>query len=108
MAPEIHAKLPYQARPVDLFASAVILFIMVAQHPPFTTAVSTDHYYKLIAQNRADWFWKLVCNGKENGENTFSPEFKDLFQSMIQLNFNHRPSMSEILTHPWLQGETAT
>lgn len=78
MAPEIHLKQPYEARPVDLFAAAVILFIMVAQHPPFTTAETKDHYYKLIAQNRADWFWKLVCNGKDQGEEFFSPEFKDL------------------------------
>jgi len=56
---------------------------MVAQHPPFTTAQPVDNYYKLIAQNRADWFWKLVCNGKEEGENAFSKEFKDLIQSMI-------------------------
>lgn len=38
MAPEIHLKQPYQGRSVDLFAAAIILFIMVAQHPPFTTA----------------------------------------------------------------------
>lgn len=30
MAPEILLKQPYEARPVDLFAAAVILFIMVA------------------------------------------------------------------------------
>jgi len=30
MAPEIHLKQPYQPRTIDLFASAVILFSMVA------------------------------------------------------------------------------
>ena len=38
MAPEIHMKKPYDGKKVDLFAAAIILFIMVAQHPPFTTA----------------------------------------------------------------------
>jgi len=38
MAPEIHLKQPYNGKSIDLFASAIILFIMVAQHPPFTTA----------------------------------------------------------------------
>ena len=38
MAPEIHLKQPYMGQSVDLFAAAIILFIMVAQHPPFTTA----------------------------------------------------------------------
>jgi serine/threonine protein kinase len=38
MAPELHLKFPYDGQAVDLFASAIILFIMVAQHPPFITA----------------------------------------------------------------------
>jgi len=38
MAPEIHLKQAYSGKSVDLFAAAIILFIMVAQHPPFTTA----------------------------------------------------------------------
>lgn len=108
MAPEIHAQEPYQSRPVDMFAAAVILFIMVAQHPPFTTAEQKDHFYKLIAQNKADSFWRVVCSGKENGENAFSGDFRDLLQSMFQQNANHRPSMSEIFTHPWTLGEAAT
>lgn len=35
MAPEIHLKMPYEGKSVDTFAAAIILFIMVAQHPPF-------------------------------------------------------------------------
>lgn len=38
MAPEIHLKQGYIGREVDLFASAIILFIMVVGHPPFTSA----------------------------------------------------------------------
>ena len=38
MAPEQHLRQPYQGRSIDLFAAATILFIMVAGHPPFTTA----------------------------------------------------------------------
>lgn len=42
MAPEIHMKQPYQGSSVDLFAAAIILFIMVAQHPPFSAAQPKD------------------------------------------------------------------
>ena len=35
MAPEIHAGEPYQGRSIDIFSSAVILFIMLTQHQPF-------------------------------------------------------------------------
>jgi serine/threonine protein kinase len=38
MAPEIHLKKPYKGDLIDLFASAIILFTMVSQHPPFNTA----------------------------------------------------------------------
>jgi serine/threonine protein kinase len=42
MAPEIHLTQPYQGAQVDLFAAAVILFIMVAGHPPFSEASPKD------------------------------------------------------------------
>jgi len=35
MAPEINLKSPYNGSLVDLFASAIILFIMYSGHPPF-------------------------------------------------------------------------
>mmetsp|Transcript_123 Transcript_123/g.238 ORF Transcript_123/g.238 Transcript_123/m.238 type:complete len:133 (-) Transcript_123:758-1156(-) len=72
MAPEIHLKQPYQGRSVDLFAAAIILFIMVAQHPPFTTAQPQDPFYRCLAANRADIFWKTHTKNKEGGEAFFS------------------------------------
>jgi len=64
MAPEICLKQPYQGKSVDLFASAIILFIMVAQHPPFNTAEAKDPFYKVLAANRADIFWKTHSQNK--------------------------------------------
>ena len=59
MAPEILNRQPYQGHVVDLFALGVILFILYAQHPPFTQASTSDSFYKLLATNRADVFWKM-------------------------------------------------
>jgi len=53
MAPEIHAKQPYQGQVVDLFALGVILFVLYAGHPPFNMANLEDPHYKLIATNRS-------------------------------------------------------
>jgi hypothetical protein len=78
MAPEIHLKQPYQGPTVDVFAAAIILFIMVAAHPPFTTAVATDPFYRCLAANRADVFWKTHSKNKPGKEGYFSEEFKDL------------------------------
>ena len=48
MAPEIHLRMPYKGEEVDLFASAIILFIIVSGTPPFTKADPKDPYYKII------------------------------------------------------------
>lgn len=78
MAPEIHLKQAYSGKSVDLFAAAIILFIMVAQHPPFSTAQPSDPFYRCLAANRADIFWKTHTKNKPDGENFFSEEFKNL------------------------------
>ena len=72
MAPEIHLNQPYSGESVDLFAAAIILFIMVAQHPPFTTAQPQDPFYRCFAANRADIFWRTHCKNKEGGDEFFS------------------------------------
>ena len=50
-APEIHLGEWYSAPAVDLFAAAVILFIMHTGHPPFLLPSGDDPFYKYIAQN---------------------------------------------------------
>lgn len=104
MAPEIHLKQGYIGREVDLFASAIILFIMVVGHPPFTSAQANDPFYKCIANNRSDIFWRTHAKNKPNGANFISPELKDLLNCMWQLEPTHRPSLQEVMAHPWMQG----
>lgn len=57
MAPEIHLGKPYTGAGVDLFASVIILFIMVSQRPPFNRADINDPHYRLVVGNKADVFW---------------------------------------------------
>lgn len=47
-APEIFEKAKYKGSEVDLFATAVVLFIMVSGTPPFTNAEKNEFYYKFI------------------------------------------------------------
>lgn len=108
MAPELHLSKPYRGEQVDLFALAIILFVLVAAHHPFNKAELTDPFYKCFAQNRADLFWKTTCKNKQDGENHFSEEFKDLVTSMLQIDPVHRPTMSEVLAHEWLAGDVPT
>ena len=108
MAPEIHLEAPYQGKQVDIFAAAIVLFILVAKHPPFTHAKVTDSYYKFIAGNRADIFWKTHSRNKLVGEAFFSPEFQELVTCMLQVEPSHRPSMAEIMAHAWMKLPTPT
>lgn len=105
MAPEILEGQTYQGHVVDLFAAGVILFTIHAGHPPFNAALQKDSYYKLLAMNRADLFWKTHSRNKP--ENFFSDEFKDLITNMLQVMPHQRLSLAEIVGHPWMQGNIA-
>lgn len=109
MAPEIHARSPYIGTSVDIFAAAIILFIMFTQHPPFTKAEPTDPFYRLICANRADLFWKAHSKNKPNGAAFFPEDFKNLITACLQFNPAARPSMADILNSKWLvDGDCAT
>jgi serine/threonine protein kinase len=49
MAPEIHLEQRYKGTQVDIFACGIILFIMIAGHPPFGQASPKDPHYKALA-----------------------------------------------------------
>ena len=58
MAPEILQRNKYNGEDVDLFAAAVILFILMSGAPPFMKmAERKDEFYKLIATNQSARFW---------------------------------------------------
>jgi len=105
MAPEILAGLPYSGEKVDLFAGGVLLFIMIAQHPPFRRASSRDSFYKLFCQHN-DLFWNKMASGKP--ANTFTPELKELLTGLMSSNPGDRPSIADIKKSKWFTGTTCT
>lgn len=78
MAPEIHLNQPYTGEAVDLFASAIVLFILVSGHPPFNAAIAKDPYYKALAKEQFEMFWNAHSKTKPTGNDFFTAEFKDL------------------------------
>lgn len=102
MAPEIHLGKPYEGEKVDLFACAIILFVILTQRPPFASANPQDPHYRLLAANRSDIFWQAHAQAEE-GNDIYSDAFKDLFQKLMALNPQHRPTIAEIRAHPWLK-----
>ena len=109
MAPEIHMKASYyHGILVDLFAAGIILFIFMTGHPPFNQAKPKDPYYNLICTNRHDKFWQSHSRKKPNGDAFFSEDFKSLINAMLAFDPTQRPSVAEIISHPWFNGPTAT
>jgi len=105
MAPEILAHQSYSGEKVDLFAVGVLLFIMVAQHPPFRKASATDGLYKMF-RNQNDTYWKKVAVGKPPG--TFSEDLKRLINSLLAFNPKDRPTITEIKSLMWFNEEDVT
>lgn len=103
MSPEIQNGLSYTGPEADLFASAIVLFIMVAGHPPFEEATSKDRWYKSFIANRLDKFWSEASRNKPNGADFYSEDLKDLLSTMLMQKADFRLSMAEIKEHPWMR-----
>lgn len=97
MAPEIKEGKKYDGIQIDLFSTAVILFIIVQGIFPFKEAKKDEYFYKLILEGNLDTYWK-----KTGGE-SLSPEFKDLIIRMFSYKGSDRPTIEQIKEHPWMQ-----
>lgn len=101
MAPELIEGQEYDCAQADLFASAVILFILLTQHPPFDRAQNNDKHYRRIINE--DWtrFWHFY-------EDNISETFKDLFKNMVSADPSERFNMQQVKDHPWFNGPVAS
>lgn len=92
---------------VDLYACAIILFIMYSGGPPFERAKADEsRYYKLIDQNNWKAFW--TAHKETKSANFYDEEFIDLITCMLQPLPHQRLCMADLIGHPWMQGEIAT
>ena len=60
MAPEIKEGKPYQGTQVDLFSTAVILFILVRGIFPFKEARKEEFFYKMLIEGKYSEYWNKV------------------------------------------------
>lgn len=107
MAPELWQQKEYSGSAVDIFAAGVMLFFMVAGHPPFGTSRPTDQHYTTIVNNRGDLFWLIQEKALQEGEE-YSESFKDLILNLLALDPKRRLTLSEIKAHSWVQGPLLT
>lgn len=75
--------------------------MLVAGTPPFEQATSDDAYYKNIAEKKWEVFWKYHSQNKPNGIQFFSQRFKELMESLLNVDPKKRMSINDIKNHPW-------
>lgn len=95
MAPEIIEGKPYFGGKADLFSFAVIMFTLVTAHFPFAKATRSDPHFKYVYEGKKTQYFQ-----KSRAHN-LSPEFKDLFWTLICPDGSKRPTLQWVKAHPW-------
>jgi serine/threonine protein kinase len=94
---------------VDVFALGVTFFAAHFYKSPLERgrAHVEDPFYRLVAQNDFDGFWKYDAQVRRIAESLAlrkdgrSEELSNLLWRMISLDPQKRPSFAEILEHPF-------
>lgn len=83
----------------DLFALGFLLFNILYNKTPYTSASGRDPKYRLIYEHRFEEFWSKFDDVE------ISQEAKDLISSMLAFEPALRLSLCEIEAHPWIEGD---
>lgn len=89
MAPEIFENKPYNEK-VDIWSLGILIYELLHGNSPFKGGSVLD-IYKNILKGKLE-FKKNLCNSVKN-----------LISQILQYDMNKRPSIEQILIHPYLQ-----
>jgi serine/threonine protein kinase len=99
MSPEVLAKEKhFDGFAHDLWATGVILYILLVGHKPFHWAHKSDKEFLQIAENRS-LKESLVYWGINLSDDAY-----DLLQNMLQRNPRQRLTLAQVMQHPWVRG----
>ena len=100
VAPEILKNVPYDGFAVDVFSLGVTLIYLTIGFPGFAEASKRCEYYKKIILNDRKGYLEML---KPFIKEELSEEFKDLYFKMVAVKPGDRPSIQDILDHPWFK-----
>jgi len=99
MAPEIFSNQAFNPIAADIYCLGVMLFIMLNATPPYTNPhAALDQRFAMIYNGRL-----LELLQRWNLADRVSRPAIDLIQRILR-PANERPSLAQILNHPWLTG----
>lgn len=94
VAPEILRQIPFDPFKADVWSCGVVLyFIMNNGRYPFDGANTSKH---ILA----------APNSVRPLDGDVPPEVRDLIMAMMNVEASNRPSIAEVLTHPWVGSQT--
>lgn len=102
MSPEIaNNKEPFDGHAVDMWATGVILFLMLTGFPPWERPSKTDERFKYMT---AGYLVQMLTEW----ELGLSPDAMDLLQRMMWVDPRDRLSMEQVRAHPWMVNGNST
>lgn len=91
IAPEIFLNKGYEGYSCDIWSAGVTLYYMISGSQPFK------------ANNLPD-LQQVIIEGKYEKIEGVSSEVRDLIDGMLQIDTKKRITITQILSHPWLNG----
>jgi serine/threonine protein kinase len=96
ISPEVlKSEEPFDGFAIDLWATAVILFIMLVGLPPWEFAREEDPRYRMVVRGG-------LTRMLASWDREISPEATDLLQRMLREDPRQRLSLVEVQDHAWL------
>eukprot|EP00934_Nitzschia_sp_Nitz4_P002074 Nitzschia sp. Nitz4//scaffold131_size63436//538//1777//NITZ4_006258-RA/size63436-snap-gene-0.46-mRNA-1//-1//CDS//3329535217//2074//frame0 len=96
ISPEIlSSDSPFDGFAIDLWATGVILFIMLVGLPPWEFARPEDPRYRMISKGK-------LSRMLDSWKRPVSPLAADLLQKMLTEDPRQRLSLTEVKDHPWV------
>ncbi|VEU37491.1 unnamed protein product [Pseudo-nitzschia multistriata] len=96
MSPEVYANTgPFDGFAIDLWSTAVILYIMFTGFPPYEMADMRNKRFEIIAKGR-------LVQQLEEWDVHLSEDAGDLLQNMMKVDPRERLTLAEVMSHPWV------
>ena len=106
-SPEMHSNMPFDEKAADIFAAGKTLFLIALGKQPFASSTKEDSYYSLLLAKKHERFWNYHTR-KLSASSTPTPEFRDLFQKLVEPDPAKRITIPEVKKHAWFNSQAAT